>query len=492
MISLTDLMKVSRLSGLKVIAGENGVGRKINTVTLLDAPDGPKWLKGGEFVLTSAYIFNNSYELLEEYIQSLIEHNASGLGIKTGRFLNGVPDNIVRIADENCFPIVQIPYDLVWTDVISPFYKLKYSRYDSAKPFVIDPAMILPLFKAGKWGGKQLLLQLTELVHRPIGVYRPDKSLILNNGIRGVQQIEEAVSGMTILPERWNPQRVTVNGFICIVFCLPLSYDKEWEYLAFASEQEADINAIVKLMDLLESLNGKTGLPLREKTDAYRVFLYKIISFTITPEEIVVFEENRSAKKKGLIYTGIMILSSEAPMQSYQNLKDSLMGCLMGKGLKIESYAFEYKEQQQAVIIWEVYMEDTLNSCVWIRGLIPLLDRVFAAEEKGAVAISSMSDSLKNIVQLYEQTRTALHLGELLWPHQRCHFYPDYSAYVLLNESDLNQIDFGDCILLCENKSTMAFQPIMTAEVYIESGNYKKAANKQQAVCPREYAASPH
>lgn len=478
MICLTDLLKVPSLSELKIIAGENGAERQINTVTLLDAPDGPKWLKGGEFVLTSAYIFDNNYTLLEEYIRSLIEHNASGLGIKTGRFLKGVPDNIVRLADENGFPIVKIPYNLVWTDVIAPFYKLKYSLYDSVKPIVIEPAMILPLFEASKWGGKQLLLHLTELINRPIAVYKQDKTLILNNGIHGIQQIEAAVSGMKILPGLWQPQRVVVNDFICSVFCLPLSYDNEWEYLAFASEREEDIKEIEKLMDLLESLSGKAVLSLREKSDAYRIFLHKIISFTITPEEITAFEENRSAKKKELIYTGIMIISSEAPMRLYQCLKDALALYRKGKELKIDTYAFEYPGQQQVVVIWEVYIETSLKFNVWIRGLIPLLEEAFAAEEKGSIAISCMSDSLKNITQLYEQARAALYFGELLWPHQHCHFYPDYSMYVLLNESDLEQIDFDDCILLSENKSTMAFQPIEIAEVYIESGNYKKAAAK--------------
>lgn len=478
MICLTDLLKVPSLSELKIIAGENGAKRQLNTVTLLDAPDGPKWLKGGEFVLTSAYIFDNNYVLLEEYIRSLIEHNASGLGIKTGRFLKGVPDNIVRLADENCFPIVQIPYKLVWTDVIAPFYKLKYSLSDSAKPIVIDPAMILPLYEAGKWGGKQLLLHLTELVHRPIAVYKQDKTLILNNGIPGISQIETAVSGMKILPELWHPQRVVVNNFICSVFCLPLSYDNEWEYLVFASEQEEDIREIEKLMDLLESLRGKAVLSSREKSDAYRIFLHKLISNTITLEEIAAFEDNRSAKTREPIYTGIMIMSSEAPMQLYQYLKDALTLYRKEKGLKIDTYAFEYLSQQQVVIIWEVYMAVSLNFNVWMRGLISLLEAAFAAEEKGSIAISSMSDSLKNITQIYEQARSALHFGEMLWPHQHCHFYPDYSMYVLLNESDLEQIDFDDCILLSENKSTMTFQPIMTAEVYIESGNYKKAASK--------------
>lgn len=478
MICLTDLLKVASLSELKVIAGESGLKRQINTVTLLDAPDGPKWLKGGEFVLTSAYMFDNNDALLEKYIRLLIEYNASGLGIKAGRFLSGVPDYIVRLAEEHDFPIIQIPYYLVWTDVISPFYKIKYSPYGPDKPIVIEPAMILPLFEAGKWGGKQLLLHLTELVNRPLAVYQQDKTLVLNNGIHGIDQIETAISGMKLLPELWHPERVFAGGFICCVFCLPPSYDNQREYLVFASKQEEDVREIEKLMDLLESLSGKVAFSLREKADAYRSFLRKIISFTITPDEIAAFEENRSAKKKERIYSGIIILSAATPMKIYRYLKDTLTVYRKDTGLSAETYAFEYQAQQQAVVMWEVCTVIQPNFNMWIRGLISRLEIAFAEGETGSIIFSRMSGQLKDIPQLYRQAQKALSLGERLWPHQHCHFYPDYSVYALLEGSDLEQIDFDDCILLCEHKSTMSFQPIMIAEVYIESGNYKKAAAK--------------
>lgn len=478
MICLTELLKVPGLSGLKVVAGHNGLMREISTVTLLDAPDGPKWLKGGEFVLTSAYIFDNNYELLVEYILALIEKNASGLGIKTGRFLNLIPDSVVKIATSNKFPIVEIPYHLVWTDVISPFYKLKFGSHNQEKPVVVEPDMILPLFEASRWGGKRLLIQMTELFQIPIAVYKQNKSLILNNGIFGVNQIEQAAERLLIFPEIRSSEKIQVDDFICCFFCLPMSYENEREYLAVASEKEDDIKEIKKLLSLIESLSSKDILVLKEKSDAYRAFLHKVVGGSVTPKEVEAFEESRMGTKSNLIYSGILIFSSESYQQMYLRFKETLEFYQKGRGFRIETYMYENHARKQAVVLCEIHSSEKRNPHIWVRRLISDLHMLFPEATDERVGISSMAETLKDIAGLYEQAQQSIRLGALLWPAQHFHFYPDYSIFALLNQSSLEQVSFDDCLLLLENKSTMVFQPLEMAEVYIESGNYKKAAAK--------------
>lgn len=478
MISMIDLLKVPSLSDLKIIAGQNGLSRQISTVTLLDAPDGPKWLKGGEFVLTSAYIFDNDYQLLEDYIKGLIKSGASGLGIKTGRFLDQVPERIIAIAGDNQFPIIQIPYHLVWTDIIAPFYKLKYGLHNHKKPVVIEPDMILPLFEASRWGGKRLLLQLTELFQMPLAVYKQDKTLVLNNGIYGVIQIGQAVTNLKVMPKRRVPQKLTVNDFFCVFFCLPVSYDGEREYLAAASEREEDIEELKKLIDLFESLSGKDILALREKSDAYRAFLHKVIGGTITPEETAAFEESRTGSRTDHIYTGMVVLAGADYLKLYDYFKEALELYHKGKFFKFETYLYDHTSQHQAVILWEIYSQNKINPNVWVKGFVPILISFFTENDQRCFGFSEISGTIKMISRLYDQALKAVRFGTLLWPRQHCHFYTDYAVYDLLCDVDLDTLNFDDCTVLLEHKSTMAFQPLEMAEIYIESGNYKRAAAK--------------
>ena len=477
MICVNDLLNVPGLSDLNVVAGQNGLGRQINTVTLLDAPDGPKWLKGGEFVLTSAYIFNNNYELLEEYILALIEQNASGLGVKTGRFLNSIPDQIIEIAGNNQFPIIQIPYKFVWTDIISRFYQLKYGL--NKKNVAVEPDMVLPLFEASRWGGRHLLRQMMELFQMAMAVYRPDRTLVLNNGVPGILQIEQALSALKIMPEPKHPEKTMIDQYVVCFFCLPLSYNNVKEYLAVASEDPEDINEFEKIMKLLDGLNGKDVLALRERSDAYRAFLHKVISADVTPEEIRAFEQSRAANKKGTVYNGILILASEDYLKLYQKLKETVQYYTQGGEIKADLYLLEHAAVNQVVVMLELYgKKDKINTNVWVRGLIRLMNSCFDEGIKGNIVISDLMVRLKDIARLYEQARLLLQLGVQLWPDHHCHFYPDYSIYAVLQETEPGHINFDDCLLLTEDKSTMAFLPLETAEVYIESGNYKRAAAK--------------
>lgn len=478
MICLTDLLKTPDLADLTVIAGHQGLSRQINTVTLLDAPDGPKWLKGGEFVLTSAYIFDNDYRLLEEYVRALIENHASGLGIKKGRFMDLIPEKILKMADDHEFPMVQIPYRYVWTDIIAPFYRLKHDPHNRVKPISIEPDMILPIFEASKWGAKRLLPQLTDLLGLPAVIYKQDKSRLLSNEINGVDQIELAVAGLKALPERKHQRPVRVDDFFCSFYCLPRSYHGLKEYLAVASVIEEDLVELDKLMALLENLSGNDITAPREKSGLYKNFIYKIVIGEITVDEITLFEQNRIRKPEEKIYTGILILSSEYYSEIDKRLKEALQTYCKHQKLRVETYLFDNSAQKQAVVLLEITSGRQLECGPLIRGLIPLMNSLTPGSKEAYISFSSLSDSLQRILQQYEEAQEALKLGGILWPEQRCHYYPDYTIYSLLNQGSLSQAHFESMKLLLDSRSTASFNASQTAEAYIECGNYKKAAAK--------------
>ena len=115
MITLKQLLKESVLSDLSLLAGNAGLDNAVRAVSIMDAPDSHKWLKGGEFILTTAFLFGGDEKLLEHFIMNLIEAGSGCLGIKKGRFLNKVPENVALLADQKQFPIIEIPYRFGWS-----------------------------------------------------------------------------------------------------------------------------------------------------------------------------------------------------------------------------------------------------------------------------------------------------------------------------------------------------------------------------------------
>jgi PucR family transcriptional regulator, purine catabolism regulatory protein len=119
-ISLEDMLRMSNFYDLKVIAGEKGLSRKVTSVSVMDAPDIYKWLKGGEILITTGYIMRENPLEIVELIKNIDNSGAAALFVKLKRFIDYLPDEVIDIANELNFPVVSMPIHLAFTDIINP------------------------------------------------------------------------------------------------------------------------------------------------------------------------------------------------------------------------------------------------------------------------------------------------------------------------------------------------------------------------------------
>jgi len=118
--TIEKMLKMENLSDLKVLAGHNGLNRVIKYVTVMDAPDIEKWVGGGEMLLTTGYCLKDNLEDIENMIVLLNNKGVAAWAIKLNRFISKVPDNALRIADKLSFPIIQIPVEMKYLEIITP------------------------------------------------------------------------------------------------------------------------------------------------------------------------------------------------------------------------------------------------------------------------------------------------------------------------------------------------------------------------------------
>ncbi len=119
-ITVREALQLGGLREAKVVAGEKGLDRIINYVLTMDVPDAPKWNRGGELLLTAAYVFASSPEVEENFVKELVDKNSAALAIKPGRFINTIPSSIINSADENNFPVIELPINVSWHDIVNP------------------------------------------------------------------------------------------------------------------------------------------------------------------------------------------------------------------------------------------------------------------------------------------------------------------------------------------------------------------------------------
>src|SRR5690606_21813204 len=116
------------MQGVNVIAGAEGLGRQLNSVTVLDAPDAVSWLKGHELVLTSTFPLMRRRQQLDRMVEDMAARGVAGLGVKLNRFMTELPPAMLRRADDQKLPILSLPMEIAWIDVINPIFAQVMTR----------------------------------------------------------------------------------------------------------------------------------------------------------------------------------------------------------------------------------------------------------------------------------------------------------------------------------------------------------------------------
>lgn len=118
-ITVVELLKLDIMDKAHVLAGEKGLANLITKVNVMEVPDIINWVEEGEFLLTTAYSIKDNLEGLKDLIIHLSEKGLAGLGIKTKRYIKEVPDDVLKIANDLGFPLIEISFDLSYSTIIT-------------------------------------------------------------------------------------------------------------------------------------------------------------------------------------------------------------------------------------------------------------------------------------------------------------------------------------------------------------------------------------
>lgn len=118
-ISVGEMLQKDFFKNFEVIAGKQGLHKHIQGVAVLDAPDGFNWTSGREFIISSGYIFKMNPNLIQVHVESGTFGKISCIGIKIGRFLDEMPQDLIRACDDFKIPLLKIPSNISWMDIMN-------------------------------------------------------------------------------------------------------------------------------------------------------------------------------------------------------------------------------------------------------------------------------------------------------------------------------------------------------------------------------------
>ena len=148
----------------------------------MEVPDIVRWLRGGEFLLTTGHPVRNDPELLTAMIPELAERRVAAFGIKVGPYLREPPAAMLRAADELGLPIIEIPGETMFNDILSDVLGTILNRQavQLERSWEIHQRLTDVMLAGGSF--QELVTALRNLIQLPVAILDPNGQVIVAAG----------------------------------------------------------------------------------------------------------------------------------------------------------------------------------------------------------------------------------------------------------------------------------------------------------------------
>lgn len=125
------------IDNLEFIGREEDLQKPITGISVLDNPDGVRWIKKHEIILTTGYIFYNDTQLQKQVIADLHAIECTAFCIKVKRFFDKIPDSLIKEAEKYGVPLVSVPFYHVYSNIISVINQNLIDQKISLQQFIL-------------------------------------------------------------------------------------------------------------------------------------------------------------------------------------------------------------------------------------------------------------------------------------------------------------------------------------------------------------------
>jgi sugar diacid utilization regulator len=199
-ITVQDALALPELQSIEILAGEKGINRLIQDVTVLEVPEPMYWLKGGELILTSFYGIQTDLQAQSNLIKETAPLVA-GFCFNPGPGVTLSPD-IIRTANDLSLPLLKMPGDMPYAKVITSVLQaiLNKRAYQLSRSTEISSMLIKAILNGAEI--KEIVRSLAQLVNNPVVfldsslsmvekyTYNNEEIKLIDNGIPQLLSLE--------------------------------------------------------------------------------------------------------------------------------------------------------------------------------------------------------------------------------------------------------------------------------------------------------------
>ena len=116
MFTVKDALQLKALQGVHVVAGREGLDRRVRWCHIIDNPQIVQWIQGGELLLTTGYAWPEMEDISRRTIRELNGKRLAAILFDPGPFLGQIPPNVMDEGDRLRLPILVAPRTLRFSD----------------------------------------------------------------------------------------------------------------------------------------------------------------------------------------------------------------------------------------------------------------------------------------------------------------------------------------------------------------------------------------
>ena len=116
------MLALPAFAGARVVAGARGLGRTVRSANVMEVPDIIPWVRSEALLLTTGYPLSAAAAELSQLVEDLDDRGVSAVAVKLHRYLEALPEAMVAAAETRGLPLVILPDDIGFDDVLTQVF----------------------------------------------------------------------------------------------------------------------------------------------------------------------------------------------------------------------------------------------------------------------------------------------------------------------------------------------------------------------------------
>jgi purine catabolism regulator len=184
-ITVKEAMAIGGLQKATLLGGKKGLNKVVEYISYIETPKVGRWLKGQELMISAFYAMKQNIDQQLLVLDAMHCAGSSALVISYPEIWDNISPLLIQKADEYEIPLLSIPQDVSYTDIISPISraiaKLRIEQLEFVNNLHNTFANIVLQNKDLKFFADNLH-QLTQL---PITLLSSEMKTVVKSGYQG-------------------------------------------------------------------------------------------------------------------------------------------------------------------------------------------------------------------------------------------------------------------------------------------------------------------